>query len=235
MEDKDKRIFTVDKEDGSKVKLSTRKPTNQEIEDAGMEYSREFTKAVRFGLMPREAMKAILAQNGTWTKKDDQELKDIEDQIVALETADYKNNEQKRKKALADAVTMREYLIDRRKVLASYLEHTAEAKAYEAQRDYIVCCVTEYAETGERVWPELNFKDEKSGEMVFRATYEHMTFINGVPSKIEEEKKTRKKKKDVKVEVSGEEVPVDVPTDEEESNSSSVSSSGSASSGESAE
>lgn len=187
MEDKDKRVFTVTKEDGKKVKLSTRRPTNQEIEDAGMEYSREFTKAVRCGLMPREAMKAILNQNGAWTKKEDAELSEIEDKIVELETADYKNNSDKHKKAMSDAAAMREHLTERRKVLSSYLEHTAEAKAYEAQRDYIVCCVTEYVDSGDRVWPELTFKDEKSGEMIFRSTYEHMTFINDVPSQIESE------------------------------------------------
>ena len=64
---------------GRKVKVSTRKPTNQEIEDAGMEYSKEFTRAVRFGLMPREAMKAILLESGVWTKKEDDEIKNLEE------------------------------------------------------------------------------------------------------------------------------------------------------------
>ena len=40
------------------------------------------------------------------------------------------------------------------------------------------------------MWPGLTFKDEESGEMVFRATYEHMTFVNDVPSQIEESIKT---------------------------------------------
>jgi hypothetical protein len=63
------------------------------------------------------------------------------------------------------------------------LAHSAESKAEDAQRNYLVSQVTALASSDVPVWSSYeDFKTEEDSNLVFRATYEYLTLANGLPS-----------------------------------------------------
>ena len=95
----------------------------------------------------------------------------------------------------------------------SYFSHCAESVASDAQRDYLVSCTTEYAESGERVWKDYEgFTEEEDGAILFRATYEYLMFSNNVPSNIPNVEEEAEKKEPSEV-VAAEEIekPIEEP------------------------
>lgn len=190
-----KRTYIAKKLDGTLVKLTVREPKSFETDQADIEYSKAFVKSLADGLPTVKSMERILKESGAWTEKDEALITDIIKKGASLE------DELKRegisdsdKKRIEDTLgDLREELSSLRKEKNSYFEHTAESKASDAQRDYLICCVTRYADTDEQVWKDTDaLKKEEDGDLVFRAVYEYLAVMNdvdGLPDdKLEEEK-----------------------------------------------
>lgn len=179
----EKRVFDVIKVSGESVKISTRKPTNQEIEISDMEYSRAFTNAVIAGLLPQETLENALRQRGILSAEKD-EQRALQSEVVSSLEEELENAPAEEKQEVADRLKdARAKLFEMRQERSRLLSHSAEAKASNAQRDSIVSQVTEYAKNGAKVWRSIDdFMNETDANIVFRATYEYMTFANGLPS-----------------------------------------------------
>lgn len=186
----EKRFFSFKNADGEVLKMSVRKPTTKEIEAADVEYSKAFFVALKKGLPTRDVLADALNESGAWTEEKDKEIENLEKEIVLLSQKQVTGKEKKRIEEKVSELTDKENQL--RRTRNNYFSHCVEASASDAQRDFIVSCVTEYQESGEKVWKDFNaFKDEEDGNVLFRATYEHLTFSNGVESNIpnEEEEK----------------------------------------------
>lgn len=189
----DKRIYSFLNSDNEVMKFSVRKPTNKEIEDSDVEYSKAFFKALQKGLPTRMVLGKVLNASGSWTQDNDNEIEELERQISLLLTKDVKGKE---KKSVEEKVSeLEDKANNLRRMRNSYFSHCAESVASDAQRDYLVSCTTEYAESGERVWKDYeDFSKEEDGAILFRATYEYLMFSNNVPSNIPNvEEETEKK------------------------------------------
>lgn len=182
----DKIIYSFRNSDNEIMKFSVRKPTNKEIEESDVEYSKAFFKALKSGLPTRMVLGNVLNQSGSWTQENDNEIDELERQISLLLTKDAKGKE--KKKVEEKVSELEEKANNLRRMRNSYFSHCAEAVASDAQRDFLVSCTTEYAESGERVWDGYDdFLNEEDGAILFRATYEYLMFSNNVPSNIPNE------------------------------------------------
>lgn len=184
--EENKRIYSFRNSDNEIMKFSVRKATNKEIEDSDVEYSKAFFRALQKGLPTRMVLGNVLNASGSWTQDNDKEIEELERQISLLLTKDVKGKE---KKKVEERVSELEDKINGlRRMRNSYFSHCAEAVASDAQRDFLVSCVTEYAESGERVWENYDaFINEEDGAILFRSTYEYLMFSNGIPSNIPNE------------------------------------------------
>ncbi|MCK9279270.1 MAG: hypothetical protein M0P71_01390 [Melioribacteraceae bacterium] len=179
----EKRVFDVVKQNGESVKISTRRPNNQEIEISDMEYSRAFTNSVIAGLLPQETLESALRKRGILSEEKDLQREEQGELVSSLEE-ELENTPSENKQEVADRLKdARAKLFEMRQERSRLLAHSAEAKASNAQRDSIVSQVTEFAKNGAKVWRNIeDFMNETDGNIVFRATYEYMTFTNGLPS-----------------------------------------------------
>lgn len=184
--EENKRTYSFRNSDNEIMKFSVRKATNKEIEDSDVEYSKAFFRAIQKGLPTRMVLGNVLNTSGSWTQDNDNEIDEIERQIALLMAKEVKGKE---KKALEEKIAgLEDKANELRRMRNSYFSHCAEAVASDAQRDFLVSCVTEYAESGERVWKDYDsFINEEDGAILFRSTYEYLMFSNGVPSNLPNE------------------------------------------------
>jgi hypothetical protein len=179
----EKREFSVSLMDGNTIKLTTRTPVNQELQDADFEYSKSFNKGIMNGILPQSRLMAAFVENGVWDKDKEAQVLELRNKVAKLED-DLAQAPEADKVIVAKAVRFeRDKLFTLRQEKNDLLSHSAEAKADESQRNHIVSRVTELAASGVRVWPTYrDFIEEKDGNLVFRAVYEYLTYANGLNS-----------------------------------------------------
>jgi hypothetical protein len=182
--DSEKRQFEVELSDGKKVKLTTRMPTNVELQESEDEYSVAFNRAIMKGIMPEATLMDSFIKNGIWSESKDQEVEEQRLKVVELEEKLESEIGQTDKQIIAKSLSEeREKLYQKRQQRTQLLSHSAESKAEDAQRNFIVSKVTELDSSGVAVWSTYNdFKTEVDGNLIFRATYEYLTLANGLPS-----------------------------------------------------
>ena len=180
----EKRNFKVELNDGKEVELSTRLPKNSELQESEDEYSVAFNKAIMRGIMPESTLVDHLLKNGVWSPKKDEAIENQRLKVVELETLLEDEKKQVDKKKIAESLaTEREKLYQLRQQKTQLLSHSAESKAEDAQRNYLVSKVTELASSGLPVWQTFeDFQQEEDSNLVFRATYEYLALANGLPS-----------------------------------------------------
>lgn len=180
----DKRTFTVELQDGKTVELSTRLPKNSELQESEEEYSIAFNRAIMKGILPESVLAEHLLKNGIWSAEKDEAIEQQRLKVVDLEEKlEAEKNDMARQK-IADSLTVeREELYQMRQQRSQLLAHSAESKAEDAQRNYLVSKVTELASSGVPVWQSHeDFMNEEDSNLVFRATYEYLALANGLPS-----------------------------------------------------
>lgn len=179
----DVRQFVATRDDGSKVSLSVRKPTQRELELGDFEFSRMYNQALLNGLPTRDRHFARLKQTDNWSEQQEQEMERLRLAAVSLEAkatakgvpdAERKELETQFAKALADFNVYRQDI-------ESMLSHTADAKADNAYRNFMICCVTE-GEKG-RLWASVGeLMTEKDQALTNRVFYEYIRHQAGLPS-----------------------------------------------------
>lgn len=173
------------------VKFTVRKPTNKEIEESDVEYSKAFFNALKKGLPTRTVLADVLASSGAWDASKDAEIEELERRAALLSTKEVNGKEKTRVEE--NVKELEEKASELRRIRNSYFSHCAESVASDAQRDYLVSSTTMYAESGARVWKDYQaFIDEEDGNVLFRATYEYLMFSNGIPSNLPNEEEEKK-------------------------------------------
>ena len=182
--DTEKRKFSVELADGQTVELTTRVPKNVELQESEDEYSVAFNKAIMRGIMPEATLIDSFLKTGVWSEEKDMAIEEQRLKVVDLEEKLEGEKKQVDKKRIASALTEeREKLYQMRQQRTQLLSHSAESKAEDAQRNFLVSKVTELASSGVPVWSSFeDFKNEEDGNLVFRSTYEYLTLANGLPS-----------------------------------------------------
>jgi hypothetical protein len=177
------REFEVELSSGDKKKFKTRAPTTAELQEGEFEYSKAFNRAIMAGIVPRNTLIAKLIENGVWSDEQDEAIEKKRLELVAFEEK-FENADNAEKKQMKETLSdLRQELFQMRQERSSFVAHCAEAKADEAQRNFLVSKVTTDALTNRPVWKTLNdFLNEQDGQLVFMSTYEYMTFVNGLSS-----------------------------------------------------
>jgi hypothetical protein len=217
----DFRLFRAKTRDNTVVGVRIRKASTREQELADLEYSRAYNESLFAGLPTRPRMVNKLKEAGQWTSDDDarreeqrasfvladqkigectellkklltvggkeidvndapQDIKDRHAQLAAERDAHLK--------ARLAAYTQ---LVAIKTELDSLFAHTADVRAEEAQRDFVLACTTEYVEiagtemlkvTG-RVFDSVDALKACTDELLLeRLVYEHSMFDANMPS-----------------------------------------------------
>jgi len=210
------RVFDCTRDDGAVVKIRVRLATRRELEAADLEQSRIFNQALLSGLPPRMRMVRKLREQGLWTREDEESLNDLRSKVqqanarltrldgeiealgnVGSSTDATAERAAKLNAEKAEAVTARQDALQAlnrlRSEIDSMLGHTADAKADDAHRNFLLACVAEYVTvsgdktnaTG-RVWASVDgLLAEQDTGLLQRTVYEYMTFNAGMASEWE--------------------------------------------------
>jgi hypothetical protein len=194
IDEPNRRFFTAANDAGDDIKLQIREPNRKEIELADMQYSATFTRALLAGLPPRSKLLRLLRERELWTPDDETAMEESRLEVIRLEgeitdaqkAEDGEDKDRRLRKLNKQHAAALDAFNGKRADIESMLEHSADAKGFEAQRTFLLACVVEFAD-GERederlyrsVEAYLNDTDVTLGQ---RVLYEFVTFNNGQPS-----------------------------------------------------
>lgn len=185
----EKRTFSFYNDKNVLMNMSVREPTNKEVEGADTEYSKAFVNALKNGIPTRELLSDILQSSGVWTEEDNAKIRAMESDLE-LEIEKHPDNIKAIEELNAD-------LTKARRKRNSLFQHTAESRASDAQRDYIVSQVIEDADTGKKIWKNFDeFRAERDGRILHRVVYEYLVFAYNMPSLLDEHNMEKIQKKE---------------------------------------
>ena len=211
---KESRAFEITKDDGTKAWVRVRRATRRELELADLELSRVFNQGLLAELPPRNRMLRKLRANGVWTDSDSELLDNLRRTVAraslqiseaSKKLADLKPEQAsqlaaaiaERDKAIAEYEKAFAELRPLRDDIEQMLGHTADAKAENAQRNFLICCVTEYVTVKQdaaakcaqieavldRVFEGVEAMLACTDlDLLQRIIYEYITFNAGMPS-----------------------------------------------------
>jgi hypothetical protein len=185
------RTFTATRSDGTKARVSTRLPTQEELEAADLNQSSAFNQALMHGLPTRAFLIRKLKKNGVWDSESESELGTLKLQldkhldIIRSNKNVFKDEAERaafNKKYEELATKIGELNGD----FESLLVHTADVRAESAYSNYIVACVSEYADSerkGERIYDSVEgFEQDSDTTLGGRMRYEYNCLSRGLPS-----------------------------------------------------
>jgi hypothetical protein len=165
-------------------KYRTRFATPKEDADARMEYATAFNSALAKNLPTQKQMLVMLKAKGIWTNEDEAELAAIREKMnqieLILSKKDPKDKSKTTRKMAEQLLQLRGDAIEKASQLNEFMGNTIESIADENKQAYYVSSCTENPD-GSRVWatPE-DFMNSRETNLVSSATYEYVTFINGL-------------------------------------------------------
>lgn len=194
------RTFTVRRGDRSKLTLTVRVPTREETRMAEAQQGRVYNEMLELGMPIKARLIRRMRENGSWDETNERELEDARLEAVA---ADRGAKEARRlaqatpaDAALAEAAAEAETALNAARArygrfvqeLEAMFIHTADARADEARRNYLVACVvTEAVEAGEgfaegeryfNSITEVEYPEDP--EVAERCKFEFMLTDNGI-------------------------------------------------------
>ena len=187
----DKRVFNPLKKDGTRVRVSTRKPTHEELEAADMNHSSVFNQGLLAGLPTRAFLMRNLKKNGVWDDAAEAELGELRSEFEThlnvirankgnFETVEAEKEFNDRKDELVRQIS------DLTADFEALLLHTADTKADASYLNFLVACVTEYAggdHDGERVYDSVSsYENDTDTALGGRVRYEFQCVQRDLPS-----------------------------------------------------
>lgn len=210
------RKFLCVRTDKTVVMLSVRVPDDNEIEQADMEYSAIFNRGLLSRLPTQASLLRRLRENNVIDEKDENEIGQLtaETQVLSKRLRDNKYADDAAKHQDEELIRIKQ---DRLGQLTSEMdamfEHTCDAKAGLAQRNFLIACVVEYVDgpkNGERVWNSIeDLQKETDRDLLNRVMYEYLMMTNGRPSNWDEIMKAQT-------------LPTETKTDEEQAGESAI-------------
>ena len=151
------KTVEVTLDNGKKVKVVVRKPTNKVSGEAQRIGAKVWTDCIRDGIMTKKELEVVMKSNGMWDKSKQESQDAIIADLRELEKKLYlgkKGSKMKLSQAKDIAFEMRKKRLELRDLLASKIElegNTAESLSENAKFDYLVANCTFY-EDGKNVY-----------------------------------------------------------------------------------
>jgi hypothetical protein len=191
MSNKEKREKMTEVQTGRRVfdsekygLLQIRYPRVEENRLADWEYSKVFQQAVMDDIPTNREMEELIKKKKLWTKKDDEKIEQIKEEINKQLTLLSKMETEKNMLPIEMKIEeLRDEMFGLQQEKQRYFNNTAEAKADEAKMSFLIHKCTEYAENNKPVWGTYaDFKNEEDQATVNMIVYQFLTFINGLPA-----------------------------------------------------
>jgi chorismate mutase len=191
MTNKEKREKMVEVQTGKRVfdtekygLLQIRFPLVEENRLADWEYSKVFHQAIMDEIPTNKEVEAMIKKRNLWTEEDEEKIADLRSKIDVQLVLLSKMETEKNMKPIQDKIDeLRQEIFQLQQERQKFFNNTAEAKADEAKMSFLISRVTEYADTGKKVWEKYNdFKDEPDQATVNDIVMQFLTFINGLPA-----------------------------------------------------
>lgn len=199
------RVFECKLDSGQFVALRVQRANRRELEAADLEQSRVFNQALLAGLPPRMRLLRKLREQALWTSEDDTNLNRLREQVARLDVrlAELAEEikkaegeardplEKEKDAAIKDRAVVNRQLTQLRQEIDGMLGHTADAKAEDSHRNFLLACVAEKVQilpdqsikVVARVWESLDaLMAETDTNLLQRTIYEYMMFAAGLPS-----------------------------------------------------
>lgn len=191
MSNKEKREKMTEVQTGRRVfdsekygLLQIRYPRVEENRLADWEYSKVFQQAIMDDIPTNREMEELIKKKKLWTKKDDEKIEKIREEINKQLTILSKMETEKNIAPIEDKIEeLRDEMFALQQEKQRYFNNTAEAKADEAKMSFLIHKCTEYADNNSPVWATYtDFKNEEDQATVNMIVYQFLTFINGLPA-----------------------------------------------------
>lgn len=160
-------------ENGDKVTIYVRKPTNDDISKADMHRAKVWNKCITDGVITKKELSVLMEERGIWSKEKTKQEDKLSDQIQQLERDLYRGKKGQRKPKVSEGKTiafqMRDLRVQLRDLIGERLgleENTAESLADNARFDYFVSQCTFYKDSNERVYNSLDEYNKKSSDNI---------------------------------------------------------------------
>lgn len=163
------------KEDGSKVEIYVRKPTNGELTRAEKVRVKNWSKFKSDpDIMSKVQLNRYLEDRGIWDKGKEKEKADLEKVIGELQDRLTRPGKKKVKlsEARNTAIELRKKRIEYRELISEKIElesNTTESLADNARFDYLVTCCTFYKDGDEKVYNSVGDYENDSTDTAFTA------------------------------------------------------------------
>lgn len=165
------KTVEVTLDNGEKVKVVVRKPTNKVSGEAQRIGAKVWTDCIRDGIMTKKELEVVMKSNGMWDKAKQEsqdaiiaELRDLEKRLYLGK----KGSKMKLSQAKDIAFEMRKKRLELRDLLAQKIElegNTAESLSENAKFDYLVANCTFY-EDGKNVYNSVEEYNDKSEDPI---------------------------------------------------------------------
>ena len=165
------KTVEVTLDDGKKVTVVVKKPTNRISTEAQRIGAKVWTECIRDGIMTKKELDVVMKSNGMWDKAKQSQQDDIVGALRELEKQLYlgkKGSKMKLSQAKKIAFDMRLKRVELRELLSEKIElegNTAESLSENAKFDYLVANCTFY-EDGKNVYNSLEEYNDKSEDPV---------------------------------------------------------------------
>lgn len=165
----------VTKEDGTKVEIYIRKPTNGELTRAEKVRVKSWSKFKSDpDIMSKIQLNRYLEERGIWDKEKEKEKSSLEKVIADLQDKLIRPGRKKVKlsEARSTAIELRKRRVEYRDLISEKIElesNTTESLADNARFDFLVTCCTFYKDTDEKVYNSLGDYENDSTDTAFTA------------------------------------------------------------------
>ena len=163
------------KEDGTKVEIYVRKPTNGELSRAEKVRVKNWSKFRSDpDIMSKVQLNRYLEDRGIWDSVKEKEKTDLEKTIAELQERLTRPGKKKVKlsEARNTAIELRKKRIEYRELISEKIElesNTTESLADNARFDYLVTCCTFYKDSDEKVYNSVGDYENDSTDTAFTA------------------------------------------------------------------
>jgi hypothetical protein len=164
----DKSFNAIDRY-GAEMEFEFVEPSLAVEREAEMQYRIAFSKALQFGILPREAMREVMRESNVWNAEDEQKMRDAMVELAAsqaiLETAERSNDDEACLRAATELTKKRNRMWELFIVQQSSFTNSAEGYGEVVKSESILAATTVIKATGERYWKTYaDYVEERDAE-----------------------------------------------------------------------
>lgn len=159
-------------ENGDKVTIYVKKPSNEIISGADIHRAKRWNECIRDDIITKKELATLMEKRGIWDKSKSDKEDDISSKITTLEKDLYRGRNGKKPKVSEGkelALEMKKLRIELRNLISERLsleENTAEALSDNARFDYFVAHCTFYKDSDKRVYNSVEDYNSKSSDTI---------------------------------------------------------------------